>query len=287
MKLPPNAFAIGPKTEPEPSDLVDPNTWNSLVSLPDDVSLRTSEHYGSVLKKFWYAWDEWICLVLALQGAVKKPSTSPIAHSANTAIDEVQASIYNALVGFYRLAFSSLRNILEQMTIGLHLELAHNQEIFSDWLNGDPELKFGWAADNVTHHPSIQKLESCLTPMIYDNLFQQKSPKKKAGLARRLFSELSQFTHGGPAFTNGDLWDGSNGPIFVPKAFEKWSVTFAKTYALGVLEAKLAQPKITVLGSGSRLTVRDLFKQIVNGIPQKEDAFIALHEVLNLDEVWT
>ena len=144
LKLSPNSFAIESKTDPPPSDLIDKDTWNSIVSLPDDVSLRTSEHYGSVIKKFWDAWGEWVCLVLALQGAVKKPSTSPIAHCASTAIDEVQASIYNALVGFYRLAFSSLRNILEQMTIGLHLELSGNQKMFSDWLNGDRELKFGW-----------------------------------------------------------------------------------------------------------------------------------------------
>lgn len=72
VKLPPDAFAIGPKTNPKPSDLIDQLTWDSLVSLPDDVSLRTSEHYGSILKEFWDAWDEWICLVLALQGTVKK-----------------------------------------------------------------------------------------------------------------------------------------------------------------------------------------------------------------------
>lgn len=143
------------------------------------------------------------------------------------------------------------------------------------------------AADNVTHHSSIQKLELHLIAMTGDNLFQHKKRKKRAGFARRLFSELSQFTHGGPAFTNADLWDGSNGPIFVPKAFEKWSATFARAYALGVLQAKLAQPKITVLGSGSSLTVKDLFKQIVNRIPQKEDGFIILQKVLSLNGVWT
>jgi len=201
-------------------------------------------------------------------------------------IDEVQASIYNALIGFYRLAFSSLRNILEQMTIGLHLELTDNQKIFSDWVSGDRELRFGWATDNVSHHSSVYNLERHLANMTGDNLFQQKTQKKRAGFARRLYSELSQFTHGGPAFTNADLWDGSNGPIFVPKAFEKWSATFAKAYALGVLEVKLAQPKIKALGSGSSLTIRNLFKQIVNRVPQKEDGSIILQTILNLKDVW-
>ena len=58
-------------------------------------------------------------------------------------------------------------------------------------------------------------------------------------------------------------------------------------YALGVLEAKLAQPTITALGFGSSMTVRDLFKQIVNKIPQKEDGFLILQTVLSLKGVWT
>ena len=285
-KLLPEDFATGPRIDPNPSDLIDADTWNSIVSLPDDVSLRTRDHYGSVLRKFWDAWGEWICLVLALQGAVKYPTTSPIAHVASHAIDEIQASIYNALVGFYRLAFSSLRNVLEQMTIGLHLKLSGDQNRFLAWLNGDRELGFGWAADNVPYHSSVRNLERHLTSTIGDNLFQQKKQKKSGGFARRLFSELSQFTHGGPAFTNADLWQGSNGPIFVPQAFEKWSRTFAKTYAFGVLEVKLAQPEVTALGSGSSLSIRELFEQVVNMIPVKEDGLIILQTVLNLKTLW-
>ena len=40
-KLPPEAFAIGPGKEPEPTDMVDEETWRNLVWLTDDVSLRT------------------------------------------------------------------------------------------------------------------------------------------------------------------------------------------------------------------------------------------------------
>lgn len=51
QKLPPEAFAIGPETEPEPSDLIDEETWTDLTHLPDDVSLRTSDHHGTLLKR--------------------------------------------------------------------------------------------------------------------------------------------------------------------------------------------------------------------------------------------
>lgn len=286
-KLPPEDFAIGPKgPDSHYPDLIDQGTWKSIVSLPDDVSLHTSENYGSVLKTSWSVWGEWINLVGALQEAVKDPTTSPIAHVAVHATDELQASTYNALVGFYRLAFSSLRNVLEQMTIGLHLKLAGNQSLFRAWFNGNRELNFGWAADNALRHSSVGNLERYLTNTLGDNLFRQKTRNQSGGFARRLFSELSEFTHGGPAFTNAALWQGSTGPIFVPKAFEKWTGTFAKTYALGVLEAKLAQPNVTNLAFGSSLCIRDLFKQVVNMVPAGEDGLTILRAVLNLKAVW-
>lgn len=280
-KLPPEAFAIGPKgPDSPPSDSIDKDTWDSIVSLPDDVSIRTSDHYGSVLKKVWSAWSEWSCLVGALQEAIEDPTTSPIAHVACNATDEFQASIYNALVGFYRSAFSSLRNVVEQMTVGLQLKLADDQDTFRSWLSGDCELGFGWAADRVPGHTSVADLERYLTETVGDDLFRQRAPNQSGGFARRLFSELSNFTHGNPAFTNADMWQ-SNGPIFVARAFERWASIFAKTYALGVLEVKLAQPDITTLAFGSPLSIRDLFEQVVNTIPEEEDGSVILRAVLN------
>jgi len=284
-KLRPEDFAVGPKEEPPPSDLIDKDTWTGITSLPDDVSLRTSDHYGSLLKNYWDLWDEWICMSGALQKAAKN-QTSPIDHAALNAIDELQGSIYNALVGFYRLAFSSLRNVLEHMTIGLNLTLAGDQKTFSAWLRGDCELRFRWAADNAPQNPPISKLEHYLMNCLGDNLFRQKTQNLSGGFARRLFSELSDFTHGGPASTNVALWQGSNGPIFVPQAFEKWAGTFAKTYTLGVLEAKLAQPTVTTLAFGSKLSIRDLFEQAVKMVPTGENGVTIFKEVLNLKSLW-
>ena len=270
--LPPDAFAVGPETNPPPSDLIDKETWDSLLSLPDDVSLRTSGDYGSTLKIFWNAWGDWICLALALQNAAApNPADSPIAHCAGNAIDEIQGSIYNSVVGFYRLSFSALRNMLEQMTIGLSLELTGNTTSFSNWLRGDEELKFGSSSNKLLRIQVIRNLEQTLRNATGDSIFQQKTPTYAGGLARRLFSELSQFTHGGPDHTNADLWGGSNGPIFAPKSFEKWSITFCKTFMICVLEAKLAKPLITVLGGGSKQTIGNLFRLLMPKLPAAED----------------
>jgi hypothetical protein len=55
-KLPPEAFAIAPEVEPEPSDPIDEETWTDLVHLPDDVSIRTSDFHGTLLKQANDAW---------------------------------------------------------------------------------------------------------------------------------------------------------------------------------------------------------------------------------------
>src|SRR5208283_3299862 len=40
-------FAYAPGPELPPSDLVDENTWRGITTLPDDVSIRASNHYGT------------------------------------------------------------------------------------------------------------------------------------------------------------------------------------------------------------------------------------------------
>ncbi len=93
---------------------------------------------------------------------------------------------------------------------------------------------------------------------------------------------MSQFTHGNPEFSNADLWEGSNGPIFVPKSFKRWSITFSKVFALCVIEAKLAKPTITVLGAGSKQTIDNLYSLLLGKIPAKEDGSAIFKALIDL-----
>jgi hypothetical protein len=46
--LEPDDFALSSgEPDPPPSDLIDENIWHGIMTLPDDVSVRTSNHYGS------------------------------------------------------------------------------------------------------------------------------------------------------------------------------------------------------------------------------------------------
>ena len=271
VKLRPEDFALSDGREPSASDMVSPETWKSMVSLPDDVSLRTSDHHGSCLEELWQLWGEWNCLVGGLQRAVPNPSDSPIAHAASEATDYLQSAIFNALVGYYRLAFASLRGIVENMTIGLHLELAQDAGTFSTWLEGN-ELGLKWAADHVVKHPRVKSVESRLALATGDDLFHQHQRRvHQGGLVRRLFRVLSRYAHGAPNFNDGDMWE-SNGPVYVPKVFQHWAEIYFTTYALAVLEARLGQPQLGELPWGASHDAKGLFTRALRQIQPSSDA---------------
>ena len=56
-KLPPEAFAYAEGPDLPPQDLIEEDIWNSIISLPDDVSLRTSDDHGTELKFMHGLWS--------------------------------------------------------------------------------------------------------------------------------------------------------------------------------------------------------------------------------------
>jgi hypothetical protein len=264
-------FAISTGEDAPPSDLVTPATWRSMTSLPDDVSLRTSDHYGTVLGLLWNLWGEWTCLVGGLQAKVAVPSDSPIAQTACDATDYFQASIYNALTGHYRSAHTSLRAVVENMTLGMEFQIESARDLFTEWLAGG-DFGFGWAADRVTKHSQIAVLESELRKATGDDLYRQRQPPSdEGGLTRRMFRLLSKYAHGAPQHTDADMWQ-SNGPIFVPKVFEDWTQSFLSVYSLAVLQSRLAQPTLDKLPWGASFDTRGLFAYAVRQLSDTSDA---------------
>jgi hypothetical protein len=271
VKLPPEAFALSTGEDPPPSDLIPEETWDSIIHLPDDVSLRTSDHYGTSLKDLWDFWGDWVTLVLDLQGPDQALADSPIARVALESAAYFQASVHNALVGYYRLAFTSLRGVVENMTMGLHFELTPDRSKFASWLAGD-EVGFGWAADQLRLNSAVAQLEGLLKSSTGDDLFRQRNVAShdEGGLIRCLFRELSKYAHGGPNYTDADLW-ASNGPIFVRTVFEFWAHTFVLVYALGLLQIQLARPNLKMSTRGSRRKVKALFETAVLTLAPESD----------------
>jgi hypothetical protein len=262
-------FAVASGKYIGPTDLIDENTWRSIVGLPDDVSVRTSDKYGSQIGEMWRHWGTWGRVVLAVQALSSVPAKSSTAIACCDAADEFQAAAYCALVGYYRVAFSCLRNVLEQFTIAVQLATTNDAQDFADWRNAEERIRFGWAADMIVKNPVMARLEKHLGTETKDSLFNQ-NPK---GMVRRLFAEFSKYTHGVSGFTDADSRE-SNGPIFVPKTFLDWCVASLKTYAIALHLLKLAHPQLDDLPYGPPTTTLDEFRGVVVGqIPTSDSSF--------------
>jgi hypothetical protein len=57
--LEPDDFALTNGEPDIPDDLVDRETWNGIMVLPDDVAIRTSNHKGGWLKELYHQQALW------------------------------------------------------------------------------------------------------------------------------------------------------------------------------------------------------------------------------------
>jgi len=214
-KLPPEAFLVGRGHETEPTDLVDEETWESLTCLPDDVSLRISEHHGTLLQKANQVLEHWIAMVLDLQQLTSAQDVLVIACS--DAFDDFQASVYAMLTGFYRQSISALRTALEEVLAGIYFKVCPDEEKEEKWKTGAPEGRL-----------SVREIRQRLTQKEpFSSLEEEKqSIFEKHGWIDDLYSKLSAFIHGRPSYrdkkgrhipaSNVRLWGGSSGPVYVP-----------------------------------------------------------------------
>lgn len=236
--LPPEAFALGPdEPDPPPTDLVPENVWQSFVTLPDDVSLRTSAYQGSMMKDVNDIWSSWI------EKTAEHKKGDAVHFVMLHCFDEVSAARFNALCGFYRQAFGCLRNIVELATIGSLGQLAKWSKEFEEWKKGNRRLSFGYACDGLLSASETHAIRDHLKKNLSsgDSFFAQKSGGFSGGWARRLFDSLSEFAHSRPDYNNFAFWN-SNGPVYVPKAFHKFVVMLIETVTYSYLLFKQVKP---------------------------------------------
>ncbi|HYT37797.1 MAG TPA: hypothetical protein VEL49_11535 [Ktedonobacteraceae bacterium] len=103
-------FALSEGPELPPSDLIKAKTWSGIMTLPDDVAIRTSNHHGTVLKIMYALWGVWWEAIGETEDLIYVPMLD--------AGDDFSAALFNLLHGFYRQACDSLRSALELTAIG-------------------------------------------------------------------------------------------------------------------------------------------------------------------------
>lgn len=228
-------FAYAPNPPKRPSDRIERRIWNGIVTLPDDVAVRTSNYHGTALKQLSELWDAWIesygddhdCMFAVMLDAA----------------DDFQAATYTALAGYYRLSISALHSALEIVSIGAWAQVCGKQKEFDSWRAGKIVLSLGQACDGLI--AGARSIETELQKIASDSLFAQKSAAGEGGFVRRAFSGISDFAHARPGSTDGDMRK-SNGPIYVRSAFNHVSWIYFETFALCFVLVLLARPKTSI-----------------------------------------
>lgn len=173
--LEPDDFALGgDEPDPPPTDLITEKTWHGIMDLPDDVAIRTSDRTGQVLGEVYWLWGRWIEAVGETDDALFVPMLD--AH------DDLQASFFDSLHGYYRTAFSALRNVIELMTIGACGALAKTP-LYKEWRNGSTEFKFGTACDLLSKEPSLSAFNESMRNKEHQSLWDAKRVGLSGGMA--------------------------------------------------------------------------------------------------------
>jgi hypothetical protein len=250
-KLSPESFAIAPDVEPEPSDPIDEETWTELVYLPDDVSIRTSDFHGTLLKQANDAWGWWVSLMLDIQSVVETPSDDPLSLSSILVTDELQASTFTMMTGFYRQSISALRSALEALVMGVYFHRFPDAKQFERWAGGElgEQVSFSRARSTLARTEPFS--------MFNNQPGEITSLMKQGGWVDFLYNTFSGFSHGRPFYVNrfGDriptmnveLWGGSNGPIYEEQSIRLWNAYYFDICLLALLLVGLAEPRLVQL----------------------------------------
>ncbi len=250
--LEPDDFAFGSdEPDPPPSDLILKKTWFGIMNLPDDVAIRTSDHNGKFLGEVYWLWGRWIDATGEAEDALFVPMLD--AH------DDLQASFFDSLHGYYRIAFSALRNVIELMTIGTCGAITKTT-LYKGWRNGSTEFKFGTACDLLSNEALLSTFNDGVRAAGHQSLWDAKQGALLGGYARRLYRDMCNYAHSRPGFTDGDLRR-SNGPIYVGSVFWDWYCAYLRVTSLCSILMFLARP------NGDRSAFADLFTDDPNIIP--------------------
>jgi hypothetical protein len=219
-KLEPQEFAISEGQDAPPSNLIEREVWDGIMHLPEDVSIRISDHNGTRLELLYSLWSDWIHAI----GDPDKPDE--IYGCMVDAADAFQGAHFNFLHGYYRVALAELRVALELMLIGTFGNLRPNDAKYAEWKKGIGELGFTRCRKNLS---GILRKDQAKW-MFADGEFLATT-----------YQTLCNYTHSRPDANYGALWE-SNGPVYNNEAIRLTFFTTLSVFAICYLLVRLARP---------------------------------------------
>jgi hypothetical protein len=220
-KLPPEAFALSEGDDPAPTDQIAPHIWHRITNLPDDVSLRTSDYDGTLIGEACELWTEWTSIGLALAYLDPNDPNRVSNLCSFIVIDELQASLYLALTGYYRQAIGGLRLALEAGLASAYFNSGvATAANLTDWIDGTLDLQANMMRQKLISKEPYKHI----AVMMQDH-----------GWIHSLTRQLNRYSHAGMPTSNAEFWQ-SNGPIYVEAALPVWAELY---FEVGLAAATL------------------------------------------------
>jgi hypothetical protein len=194
------------------------------MHLPEDVSIRISDHNGTRLRLLYSLWSDWI-------EAIGNPDAlDEIYDCMLDAADSFQCANFNFLHGYYRGALAELRVALEIVMIGTYGSLNPKNENYLAWKKGAGELSF-----RRCRKPLSGTLGKGNAKWMFED----------DALLNVAYKTLCDYAHSRPGSNYFQLWQ-SNGPVYNSDAID---LTFEMTLvviALCYLLVRLARREFTM-----------------------------------------
>lgn len=223
-KLEPHEFAISAGQDVPPSSLIGQEVWDGIMHLPEDVSIRISDHNGTRFELLYSLWGDWIHAI----GDPDKPDE--IYNCMLDAGDALQGAHFNFLHGYYRVALAELRVALELVLIGTFGNLQPTDAKYCAWKQGLGELDFTRCRKNLSG--ALRK-------------DQAKWMFANGEFLAETYKTLCNYTHSRPDANYGVLWQ-SNGPVYNNEAIHLTFFTTLSVFAICYLLVRLARPGLVM-----------------------------------------
>lgn len=238
--LAPHLFADPGSGHEPPIEMVSQRRWEGVIDLPTDVLLRTTSHEGRTFDELAGLSSLWTFMM-----PMEEHHAPYLFEATLLANEEFDALTFIGPHGYYRQAFSCLRNALEVLTVGAGLAVTVNQTLLDRWRNGGA-VPFGNACDWLAASALGQHVDRSAAP---GAIFRRKDP---TAWITRLYERLCGYAHSKAGYNNIDLWE-SNGPVHVWGVLDRLVDETRETMALGLVLLRIGWSAIEVTDEARRL----------------------------------
>lgn len=226
--LEPDDFALWDgEMDPAPTDLMSEVAWDSIMTLPNDVAVRTTSYQGERIELLYDLWAGWI---------ESMPRQSIVAEAMLDSADDLSAAVFNLVHGFYKQASSSLRSALETTALACECTLTRSPKRWKAWQSGS-EVRYADICKGLAVQDKFLALETNSRAATGGSIFPDQNGHGKAW-GRNLYHRLSKFSHARGDSTNGHLWK-SNGPIYSEDGMRVSYHLYVEAYALLIILLKV------------------------------------------------